>query len=330
MGLFDAFSSAVHDANDAAHAARLKLDTDRTLAMVRGMPPAVGGEALHLFLNLRANTRTQWDRWSLDGKVKAAKSLQDEARKHRDFDLGKACGFFLASAWLESSVRRSAAAAEVFDSLERLAADLERNVPVTESLGGGSRQAIADGSQGSGLQDLIHLSMLSFLMAACDGFSRSKDSESLLMTLERRREVGSIALVPSGETRELAFIVLYGITKTLVAEVPENKRTFGDDEFGRRVLRVSTLANASSELSLAFGFSDCDAEEVIKRIQRDDHTGKSRFSWVMQQTEWTTREFARTKNVGVFCRPGRIRIRLATLIGAQRDLATPRRSMARE
>lgn len=300
MGLFNSITSALSEASEAAHAARLRGDTERTLEMVRRMQPAVGGEALHLYLNLRKNTTAQWDRWSIEGKMKAARNFSDEARKHKDFDLGKACGFFLASAWLESSVRSSAGAADVFRQLEALAHQLEQNVPAPNRRLERSESAAAELSRGTALQELIRVSISSLLMAACYRFSRSPDPKALLKILEENLETGTTSLMTRGETRVITYSALFGTTTAIVKEWPEHRETFGDDEYGRRALRVLTLGNACSEMSASFGVSDTAAEDFMRKTQREYLNGKCAQAWVIDEAESAARRFMRTRDLGLF------------------------------
>ncbi|CAM5794917.1 hypothetical protein [Rhizobacter fulvus] len=126
MGLFDALKGAVLDANAAAQSGRLTSDVEATLKMIDALHEQTKTEALMHYIGLRAATLERWHTWSLEGRLKAAETMRVEARKNKDFDVGIACGYFLASAWLESSARATPQAQAVHRTLSGIADSLEQ------------------------------------------------------------------------------------------------------------------------------------------------------------------------------------------------------------
>ena len=118
MGIFENIVGALKETNEAAHGARLKKDVFATLDLLHRSRSDVETEGLMLFLKLQRQTMAECHSWSRDGFLKAASQLQAEAKKHKDFEIGKACGYYLASAFCECMGRESVEAKMVLTHLE--------------------------------------------------------------------------------------------------------------------------------------------------------------------------------------------------------------------
>ena len=141
MGLLGALKGVVIDATEVAHGMRLAKDTQAALALMRGMPQDVGGQAFLLFLGLRSHTMDNWRTWSSDGRLRAARAFHDEGRSHKDFNIGIACGHYLAAAWLESSMRQSEQARATFNELEKLTMDFVAHMSPVSGLPSSTRSS---------------------------------------------------------------------------------------------------------------------------------------------------------------------------------------------
>ena len=124
MGIFENIVGAMKETNEAAHGARLKKDVFATLDLLHQSRPDVETEGLMLYLKLQRQILLECHSWSRDGFLKAAGQLQAEAKKHKDFEVGKACGYYLAGAFCECMGRESVEAKMVLTHLDSRAREL--------------------------------------------------------------------------------------------------------------------------------------------------------------------------------------------------------------
>lgn len=128
MGIFDNIVGALRDTNEAAHGARLKRDVFTTLDLVHAAGPTIETESLRLYLDLQRQILAKCESWSRDGKLKVAAQLQSKARENKDFDIGQAYGYYLASAFVESMARESPDAKMTFLHLGTIAEEIEKQL----------------------------------------------------------------------------------------------------------------------------------------------------------------------------------------------------------
>lgn len=128
MGILDNIVSAFNETNENAHGARLKKDVFLTLELLHKAGPAIETESLMLYANLQKDVLRKCKSWSRDGQIKIANQLQAEARKDKDFDIGRSYGYYLASAFTESMVRDSMDAKLTFAHLGIIAIEIEKQI----------------------------------------------------------------------------------------------------------------------------------------------------------------------------------------------------------
>lgn len=130
MGFFDKAWAAVKETNESAHGARLKRDTFATLELLHAAGPDVETEGLLLYARLQEDIMEKCKSWSRDGRLKMADQFQAEARKHKDFDISRSYGYYLASAFLESMVRESLDAQMTFLHLGTVAEEVRKQLAI--------------------------------------------------------------------------------------------------------------------------------------------------------------------------------------------------------
>ncbi|GEM_PF-3474413 len=128
MGILDNIANVFNETNENAHGARLKKDVFLTLELLHKAGPEIEAESLMLYAKLQKDILGQCKSWSRDGQLKIANQLQAEARKNKDFDIGKAYGYYLASAFTESMVRNSLDARMTFSHLGVVAIEIDKQL----------------------------------------------------------------------------------------------------------------------------------------------------------------------------------------------------------
>jgi hypothetical protein len=128
LGLFDNIVGALRETNEAAHGARLKSDTFATLDLLHRAGPKVETQGLQQYLKLFDHVMANCQSWSRDGRLRVAAQFQAEARKNKDFDIGKAYGYYLASAFLECMARESPDAKLTFVHLGVVAEEVRKQL----------------------------------------------------------------------------------------------------------------------------------------------------------------------------------------------------------
>lgn len=119
MGFFDSLVTAVSDASETAHGARLRNEFDDS---IRRIAPLDGrDEVIRRFVYQRTIIRREMHNWSRDGTLSQATILRKKARQSFDLNVVDGFSLWLTSAWLEASVRRSADAHHVWQQLDQLA-----------------------------------------------------------------------------------------------------------------------------------------------------------------------------------------------------------------
>ena len=98
------------------------------MELINSAGPAIETESLRLYLDLQKQILEKCNSWSRDGKLKVARQLQSTARENKDFDIGKAYGYYLASAFVESMVRESPDAKMTFLHLGTIAVEIEKQL----------------------------------------------------------------------------------------------------------------------------------------------------------------------------------------------------------
>ena len=128
MGIFNNIANAFYETNENAHGARLKKDVFLTLDLLHKAGPEIETESLMLYATLQKDVLGKCKSWSRDGQIRIANQLQAEARKNQDLDIGKAYGYYLASAFTESMVRDSIDARMTFAHLGAVANQIDKQL----------------------------------------------------------------------------------------------------------------------------------------------------------------------------------------------------------
>ena len=134
MGIFSALKNVALEANEEAHGARLESGLQSTMTGLQSLQDNVRPEALIGFLVKRQRILGPMSNWSREGCIQVARALQDEARKHYDFNITESYACWMAGAWLESSIRNSTRASAVHKSLEGLARGLLEDPEIASEL----------------------------------------------------------------------------------------------------------------------------------------------------------------------------------------------------
>jgi hypothetical protein len=121
MGILGKLVDIAVTANEEAHGYRLERELASTTEGLAQMTEERRTSAIVQFLVRRQEIVRKMGNWSVEGKLKTADRLKVEARKSYDFDLGGSYATWMASAWLESSVRTANASRIVHNKLEELA-----------------------------------------------------------------------------------------------------------------------------------------------------------------------------------------------------------------
>ena len=124
-GFFGRAAAAISDASEEAHGARLRAGLTSTGQHLQKLEPEVIGSMMTRYLEKRQMLANQRANWSRDGRIKMGSQLQQEAKKHYDFNQAESYALWLAGAWLESAERRSADAEFVHDALNKLALNIQ-------------------------------------------------------------------------------------------------------------------------------------------------------------------------------------------------------------
>ena len=119
-GVFYSLAAIVTEANDAAHAKRLRDGLVSTGEHLKKMDADLLALTMDSYLE-RCNQLEHSSRnWSRDGKLKIAHELQRKARTEFDFNQAESFSLWLCGAWLESVCRRSHDAIFVRTTLDHL------------------------------------------------------------------------------------------------------------------------------------------------------------------------------------------------------------------
>lgn len=128
MGILGNIVGALRETNENAHGARLRKDVFQTLELIHAAGPSIERESFSLYLRLQQEILDNCRSWSRDGRLKIASQLQAKARENKDFNIGQAYGYFLASAFAESMARESPDAKMVFLHLGTIAIEIEKQL----------------------------------------------------------------------------------------------------------------------------------------------------------------------------------------------------------
>lgn len=121
MGIIDLF----REANDDAHGVRLQKHLNDTLVRMAHLDDRVRAIALMRFIEKREKLVAYIPNMSEQGVLEMGRTLQKEARKQFDLNVAEGYALWLAGAWLESMIRKSADSREVHDRLEQLSEAME-------------------------------------------------------------------------------------------------------------------------------------------------------------------------------------------------------------
>jgi hypothetical protein len=125
MGFFSGIKDAAFKANEDAHGARLLREFRDSIGKMGNMPSERSDEIIQRYVSKRAKIKPSMVNWTFDGILSMAKSLKDEARRVTDLNIIEGYALWMTSAWLESGVRTSDNAREVFTQLDELAKEHE-------------------------------------------------------------------------------------------------------------------------------------------------------------------------------------------------------------
>lgn len=125
MGLIGNLLNSANDALENAHASRLEQCWFDALHRLDGMNDRVRFAAMSGFLAGRRELLTEIPNWSVEGRLRAARELQEEARRCFDFNISKSWASFVVGAWLEGQARSFERSRNVYRRIEEFARSLE-------------------------------------------------------------------------------------------------------------------------------------------------------------------------------------------------------------
>ena len=250
MGLFDNIVGALKETNEAAHGARLKSDTFTTLEILHRAGSKVETQGLQQYLRLFDDIMGNCDSWSRDGQLKVAAQLQAEARKNKDFDVGKACGYYLASAFLECMARDSPDAKLTFvhlgvvaEAVRKQLSEQVRSVPSS----GGSPDILP----------IVDKCMGCILGAAFWPVSSERTTGDFRARIAELTEDGQVIIV------SVAFGLLDGIARLAKLDQTE------------------TLACMAVFLSQHLGYSDDEMAAILKDLMaHSSRTATKKYAYI--------------------------------------------------
>ncbi|MEZ5555248.1 hypothetical protein [Haliea sp.] len=120
MGIWDSIKQSAKEANEGAHASRLKRDLELTLRQFDSLGADRKAECADIFLLRVTDLMAMQGNWSRDGALKSSKEMFKDARERHDFDRSRSYAIALSGLWLESQYRDHEDAKKVFHDLSTL------------------------------------------------------------------------------------------------------------------------------------------------------------------------------------------------------------------
>jgi hypothetical protein len=120
MGIWGSIKQSAKEANEGAHASRLKNDLELTLRHFESLDADRKAECAEIFLLLVTDLMTKQGNWSRDGAIKLSKEMFKDARERHDFDRSRSYAIALSGLWFESQYRDHEDAKKVYHDLSTL------------------------------------------------------------------------------------------------------------------------------------------------------------------------------------------------------------------
>lgn len=124
--LFNRFANKLKEAEEESAGKKLREGLLSTGENIQNLDDEVRYQALLKFLQKTYALKRDLPNWSKEGRIKVAKSLQQEAKKKFDFDQAESYALWLAGAWLESRERETLDASFVHQALCELINEIEK------------------------------------------------------------------------------------------------------------------------------------------------------------------------------------------------------------
>lgn len=250
MGILNNIVGALKDTNEAAHGSRLKKDVFATLDLLHRAGPEVETEGLMLFMQLQEQILSECKSWSREGHLKIANQLQADARKRKDFEIGRACGYYLASAFAECMVRDSPEAKLTLVHLGVVAAELEKQI-AAQSQKSRIKKSTPD------IFGMADLCMTSVLTAAFWPPNGERSTDDFMPRLEELTLDGKVIVVG------VAFGIIDGIGQRIGATDAE------------------TLACAAAFLSSKLYYEEAAIATIVKDMMaHSSRPGSNKYDYI--------------------------------------------------
>lgn len=125
-GLFNQFAEKLKTAEEETAGKKLREGLVSTGDCLQKLDDDVRYHALSGFHRKTSALKRDLPNWSREGRLKIARSLQQESKKKFDFDQAESYALWLAGAWLESRERETLDASFVHQTLCELINEIER------------------------------------------------------------------------------------------------------------------------------------------------------------------------------------------------------------
>lgn len=123
---FNRFTNKLKEAEEESAGRKLREGLLSTGENLQNLDDDVRYQALLKFLQRTYALKRDLPNWSREGRIKVAKSLQQEAKKKFDFDQAESYALWLAGAWLESRERENLDASFAHQALCELINEIEK------------------------------------------------------------------------------------------------------------------------------------------------------------------------------------------------------------
>jgi hypothetical protein len=124
-GLFSRAARGASGAIERVHGERLQAGFQKSRQQIARMNDELARTVFLKLVQRISALEIERQNWSDEGSLKMGQTLQHEAAKCADFNQVESQSLWLTGAWLESSVRNSAEAREVFEAIDQVYRELK-------------------------------------------------------------------------------------------------------------------------------------------------------------------------------------------------------------
>jgi hypothetical protein len=196
VGIFSAILDAASHANEEAHGSRLASQFSDTVSRMSVMNKDMSDEIIRRFVEKRGVIKREMLNWTDDGKITISKKLRKSARETADLNMVEGYALWMTSAWLESGIRTSPKAFNVFVSLDELAKAHESLGVHASASSGRTKIEQVENDMADDPEEVL-FGAISEVLRSC-GISRPTNSSSNGMERLSRRQLEALAATVCG------------------------------------------------------------------------------------------------------------------------------------